>query len=135
MDSVAAILCVDDTPANLAVLDGMLRACHFRTVCVGSAAEAFEQLGRQRFDVVLMDIFMPEMDGVEALKRLRRMARPASDLPVIAVTADQSRGRSQYLAFGFDGFAPKPVEIRALLIEIMNALAAAKELAPLRRRA
>jgi CheY-like chemotaxis protein len=131
----ATILCVDDTPANLTVLDEMLRTCDFGTVCVASGAEALEQIRNQRFDMVLMDIFMPGMNGIEAMKLIRGLPAPTSSVPVIAVTADQSRGRAQFLAFGFDGFLPKPISMQPLLVEMMNVLARSKGLPRLRRPA
>ena len=76
---------------------------------------------------------MPEMDGIEALKRIRRLPGELGAIPVVAITGDTSRARADFLAFGFDGYLPKPVSLQPLLLEIMTALARAKGLPSLTR--
>lgn len=126
-------LCVDDTPVNLRVLAEMLRACDIRSVMANGGAEALEELGQQRFDVVLLDIFMPGMDGVETLRCIRSLPGDLARIPVVAITGDTSRARSEFLACGFDGYLSKPVSLQPLLAEIMGALARAKGLPSLSR--
>jgi hypothetical protein len=101
---------VDDEPINLMVLEQMVEVLGHQAVAVASAAEALERLQSEAFDVVLTDIHMPDMDGVELLRRLRRLPPPAGDTPVIAVTADvMSRHAQEYRELGFAGVMAKPL--------------------------
>ena len=116
------ILHVDDDPMNLRVVEEILTAFHHRTVKVGSGAEALERLAEQSFDVVLMDIHMPRMSGIQAVERLRGMPGPERDTPVIALTADVvSRHPSEYRALGFNDFVAKPILVSGLLDAIKRA--------------
>jgi CheY-like chemotaxis protein len=127
------VLHVDDDPVNLRVVEEILTAFGHRAVKAISGPEALEQVARQAFDVVLMDIHMPEMSGIEVLKRMREGAGPASATPVIALTADiLSREPAEYMALGFSGFVPKPVMVQGLIVAI--ARAAGVEQAGLRLR-
>jgi signal transduction histidine kinase/CheY-like chemotaxis protein len=83
----AEILVVDDIPANQVVLGCILENLDMRMTSAGSGAEALELLQRHRFDMVLMDIQMPGMDGYEVTRRIREEPRWAQ-LPVIAITAN-----------------------------------------------
>jgi CheY-like chemotaxis protein len=121
------VLHVDDDAMNRRVVEDILAAFGHRTVSVGSGAEGLEQLRAQAFDVVLMDIHMPGMSGVEAVKRLRRSAGPARHTPVIALTADiVTRRPGDYAALGFDDFVAKPILVSGLLAAIAQAVPAAK---------
>ena len=115
------ILHVDDDPMNLRVVEEILTAFHHRTVKVRSGAEALERLAEQAFDVVLMDIHMPRMSGIQAVERLRAFPGPARDTPVIALTADVSRHPQEYLDLGFDGYVSKPILVSRLLEAIKAA--------------
>jgi len=127
------VLHVDDDPVNLRVVEEILTAFGHRAVKALSAAEALEQIGRQAFDVILMDIHMPEMGGVEALKQIRSGAGPAAKTPVIALTADiLSREPSEYRALGFADFVPKPVMVHGLIAAVARAAGVAQP--PLRLR-
>lgn len=128
------VLHVDDDPVNLRVVEEILTAFGHRAVKALSGPEALEQLGRQVFDVVLMDIHMPEMSGIEVLKRLRASPGPGQDTPVIALTADiLSREPAEYLALGFSGFVPKPVMVQGLLAAVTRAAGVAHPVLRLRR--
>jgi CheY-like chemotaxis protein len=83
---------------------------------VGSGAEAIEICDRQDFDIIFMDHMMPEMDGVEAMKRLRLNAvKKKTELCIIALTANAiSSAKEMFMSEGFDGFIPKPIEITDL---------------------
>lgn len=119
------ILHVDDDPMNLRVVSEILTAFGFAGVQAGSGEAALEQLSRRRFDVVLMDIHMPQMSGIEAVRRLRASLRPERGTPVIALTADAvSRSREAYLALGFDDFVTKPILVSRLLEGILRVVAA-----------
>ena len=129
-----SVLHVDDDPVNLRVVEEILTAFGHRAVKAFSGAEALEQLSRQAFDVVLMDIHMPEMSGIEALRRIRAGTGPQRDVPVIALTADiLSREPGEYLALGFTGFVPKPVMVQGLIAAVTRAAGVAQPVLRLRR--
>ncbi len=110
------ILHVDDDPMNLRVVEEILTAFNHRSVKAGSGAEALRHVAEQAFDVILMDIHMPGMSGVEAVERLRALPGPEHDTPVIALTADVSSRRPEdYQALGFDGYVSKPILVSGLL--------------------
>jgi CheY-like chemotaxis protein len=124
------ILHVDDDPMNLRVVSDILTAFGFTGVQAGSGEEALEQLMRRRFDVVLMDIHMPRMSGIEVVRRLRASLGPERGTPVIALTADVlTRCRAEYLALGFDEFVSKPILVSGLLEAILRVVAASQGVA------
>jgi CheY-like chemotaxis protein len=109
------ILHIDDNAMNLLVLDQMLAALGHQTVAVASAKEALVLMAQESFDLVISDIHMPEVDGVEFLRRVRASDGPNRDLPVIAVTADvMSRREDEYRELGFAAVAAKPLLMPSL---------------------
>jgi PAS domain S-box-containing protein len=116
-------LVVDDNGINRRVARTFLE--HYGLV-VSEAAdgnEALEILDLEPFDIVLMDIHMPGLDGAGAFKRLRNSASLNRVVPVIALTADSMRGdREKYLAKGFDGYVAKPIDERSLVAVIGKVL-------------
>ena len=78
---------------------------------VESAAQALEVLSAQVVDLVLMDIHMPQMTGIQAVERLRATPGPNTQVPVVAVTGDTTLACRDYVALGFDGYANKPVSL------------------------
>jgi signal transduction histidine kinase len=126
-----SILAVDDNMVNLMVLDQVLTALGHQVTRAASGPEALERLGEQVFDLVLMDIQMPGMSGIEAVAQLRGRPGPNHATPAVAVSADVlSRDRSGYLALGFSGQVSKPIQIPALMAEIAAVLAAPPQTAP-----
>ncbi len=118
------ILHVDDDPMNLRVVAEILGAFGFTGHQAGSGAEALAKLKQRRFELVLMDIHMPGLSGIEVTQRIRQSLGPERDTPVIALTADAaSRTRAQYLALGFDDFVTKPILVSRLLQGILSAVA------------
>jgi two-component system, cell cycle response regulator DivK len=108
------ILIVEDNERNLKLLRDVLGASGYRTVEARSGEEALALARSERPALVLMDIQLPGMDGVEALHELRRAGELAA-APVVAVTAFvMNADRERFLAAGFDGYLEKPVDIRAL---------------------
>jgi len=104
------ILIVDDVEVNLLVAESLLEGwgCHITTAENG--IQAVDLVRTQTFDLVLMDIMMPEMDGVEATGHIRNLGGPAADLAVVAVTANAMLGdREKYLAAGLDDYISKPL--------------------------
>ena len=116
------ILCVDDNPRNLFVLAGMLRAAGHRPTECGTGQEALEILKAKKFDVVLLDMVMPGMDGLDVLARLREDAGPNSDTPVIACTANVLPHQiAAYRKAGSADVIAKPIDPRAMLRAVANA--------------
>lgn len=120
------VLHVDDDPMNLRVVQEILTAFGHDAIMASSGDEALDQLSRQTFDVVLMDIHMPGMTGVEVVSRLRGSAGPERTLPVIALTADiVTRQPAEYVALGFSGFVSKPIMVSTLMSAVVRAAAGA----------
>jgi CheY-like chemotaxis protein len=114
-----SILAVDDNAVNLMVLDQILSTFGHQVSKAASGHEALDRLSVAAFDLVLMDIQMPGMTGIEALTALRGAPGPNQDTPVIAVTADVlTRDRKAYVDLGFDGQVSRPVQIPALMAEL-----------------
>lgn len=105
-------LVVDDEPMNLMVAEGILRDYQMQVKTAESGMKALELCDKEEFDLVFLDHMMPEMDGVETLKRLRKMhAEEGRTLTVIAFTANAVSGaREMFLQEGFDEFVSKPIE-------------------------
>jgi len=128
--SSAVILIVEDNERNLKLLRDVLRVRGYSTVEARSAEEALDRVRADRPHLVLMDIQLPGMDGVAALRELRALPDGAA-LPVVAVTAFAMKDdRDRLLAAGFDGYLEKPIDIRSLPSTV-ESLLAARELEPL----
>jgi CheY-like chemotaxis protein len=124
------VLHVDDDPMNLRVVEEILTAFGHTAVKAGSGLEALQHLGRQAFDVVLMDIHMPGMTGIEVVQRLRASLGPERRTPVIALTADVvTRRPDEYRALGFSDFVSKPIMVSGLRAAIEKATAPQPSLA------
>ncbi len=108
----------DDNAINRQVIKLFLQPQGCEIVEATNGKEALDRLAQDEFDVVLMDIHMPVMDGKEAVQRLRATDRWAS-LPVIALTADAMSGdREKYLALGMTDYVSKPVDQRELIAKL-----------------
>jgi CheY-like chemotaxis protein len=104
---------------NLRVVQEILGAFGHQAVMACSGADAIERLAVEAFDVVLLDIHMPGMTGLEVIERVRRGEAPQRDVPVIALTADvYSRRPAEYLALGFNDFMSKPILVSSLMAAI-----------------
>ena len=107
----AQILVVEDNERNMRLFCDVLQASGYRTLEATTGESAVALAMDHGPDLVLMDIQLPDIDGVEALGRLRADERSAS-LPVLALTAQAMEGdRERFLAAGFDGYLSKPVNI------------------------
>ncbi len=110
----AHILVVDDTPVNLTVIRGLLKRTKLQVDTAESGAEALKKAAERQYDAIFIDHMMPEMDGIETLKRLRKLPG-AERTPCIALTANAISGaREAYLAAGFSDYLSKPVDGRRL---------------------
>jgi two-component system, cell cycle response regulator DivK len=109
------ILVVEDNQKNMKLVRDVLEASGFRTLEAPTGEQGVELAIEHRPDLVLMDVQLPDIDGVEALRRMRRDERTAT-VPVLAFTAQAMHGdRERFLAAGFDGYLPKPVDIAELV--------------------
>jgi CheY-like chemotaxis protein len=108
------VLIVDDEPVNRLVLARMIEHLGSQCIEAASGAEALELLRQQPVDLVLMDIQMPRMSGIEAVELLRADVGPNREAPVVAVTGDTTRTRREYLQLGFDDYANKPISLASV---------------------
>ena len=117
------ILVAEDTPFNQKFIRRLLDRWGHRSVIVENGRKAIEALDRDHFDLVLMDVQMPEMDGFEATKAIRASeALNGQHVPIIAMTAHAMKGdRERCIQVGMDDYVPKPVSANTLLAAI-NAL-------------
>jgi two-component system, cell cycle response regulator DivK len=108
------VLIVEDNDKNLELVQDILEFRGFRTLAASNGRQAIELARTHLPDVVLMDIQLPDLDGVSAFRQLR--SEPATrQIPVVALTAfamEDDRGR--FLAAGFDGYVAKPIDVRTL---------------------
>ncbi|WP_293349152.1 ATP-binding protein [Phenylobacterium sp.] len=117
------ILAVDDNAVNLLVLDQLLTSLGHTVAKASSGTEALRALGDQSFDLLLTDIQMPGLTGVDVLEALRAAPGPNQAIPVIALTADvTSGGRQRYLDQGFTEHAAKPIQLQDLLGAVVRAV-------------
>ena len=124
------VLVVDDNRTNRIVGTKSLEALGAWAMAADSGRAAIEAVGRESFDLILMDINMPEMDGLEATRRIRALGAFAAAIPVIALTADvMDHHQNTYLAAGMNGVVPKPFSPAQLLSEIAR-IAGAEDEAP-----
>jgi signal transduction histidine kinase/CheY-like chemotaxis protein len=123
--SALKVLAVDDNAVNLMVLEQILGSLGHAVAKATSGHEALAALAVEPFDLILLDIQMPGMSGVDVLARLRADEGPNRYAPVVALTADvTSGGRKRYLKLGFTEHAPKPIQIPDLVAAMARAVAA-----------
>ncbi len=126
------VLLVDDHPINRQVAALFLRPFNMRIVEAVNGAEALEALKREAFDIVLLDMHMPVMDGPTAIAHIRASGESWASVPVIALTADAMSGdRERYLAMGMDGYLSKPIAERDLMSEIARLRTLGEAAAPI----
>lgn len=105
------ILVAEDNSVNQTVIRAMLERAGHRVDTVANGAEAITAATSQTYDVILMDVHMPEMDGVSATRRIRELSGPAGETPIIALTANAMKGdRETYLEAGMDDYVAKPID-------------------------
>ena len=109
------ILVVEDNELNMKLFRDILVATGYRALEARTGGEAVHLAVEHAPDLVLMDIQLPDVDGVDVLRQLRTDDRTAA-IPVLAVTAQAMQGdRERFLAAGFDGYVAKPVHVRDLI--------------------
>jgi PAS domain S-box-containing protein len=119
----AKVLLTDDNAINRQVIKLFLapQGCEIQEATNGK--EALDKIATQPFDIVLLDVHMPVMDGKDAIQRIRASNQPWSTIPVIALTADAMSGdREKYIALGMTDYVSKPVDQRELLVKMHQCL-------------
>ena len=118
----ARVLVAEDNPVNQEVMREFLTSENCDVVIAGDGVAALEAMQTERIDIVLMDIHMPRMDGIEAVGEIRALEAPKHAVPVIAVTADASSDDAKrFKAAGFDAHLPKPIQLERLS-EVLHRL-------------
>jgi signal transduction histidine kinase/DNA-binding response OmpR family regulator len=121
------ILLVEDNPINAILASKLLERHQHRVVLANNGKQALELIAQQPFDLVFMDMFMPEMGGLEATQLLRASeANSGAHLPIIAMTANaMASDRDACLSAGMDGYVSKPINRQQLYAEMARVLAGA----------
>ncbi len=109
------VLLAEDNLQNRTFLQSALQEAGHRLEIAQDGLQAFQAIQRRRFDLVLMDIQMARMDGLEATRRIRSLAGEAGRVPIVALTAYALKGdECRLLEAGMDGYVPKPVDFQRL---------------------
>ncbi len=118
------ILVAEDNAVNQRVIVGILERAGHRVRVVGDGEQALDVLENERYDVIIMDLNMPELGGLDAARAYRFMDPGASQVPIIMLSADvTSEAMKECADAGIDAFLPKPVEARRLLDTIASLVA------------
>jgi CheY-like chemotaxis protein len=114
---------VDDIATNRLVVAQMLRSLRIEAIEAEGGSDALEWLKAEAFDLVLLDMNMPDMDGEATFREIRSSDADWSDIPVVALTADTvTYQRDHYVGLGLDGYITKPIDKRLLWAEILTAV-------------
>ena len=125
LDGLRALL-VEDNPTNRLVASKMLEALGVSVAMAEHGGLGVEAARTVEFDLILMDVQMPVMDGLEATRRIRALGTGAAATPIIGLTANaMSHQRDAYMAAGMDGLVAKPISPTALVSEIARVVRAA----------
>ncbi|MCL2218855.1 MAG: ATP-binding protein [Chitinispirillia bacterium] len=126
----AKLLIVDDIPTNLKVAAGLMAPYSMQVKTCESGAEAIKMVSEEAFDIVFMDHMMPEMDGIEATMRIRKLGGERFEkLPIIALTANAVSGvKEMFLKYGFNDFLSKPVDTIKLNMALEQWIPAEKKI-------
>jgi len=117
------ILVAEDNPINQEVIRGFLKLRGWRCQIAPDGAAAVDAVRREAFDLILMDVQMPGVDGFEATRQIRALDAPTCETPILALTANAMRGDDRRcLAAGMDGYASKPINKADFFAEIDRLL-------------
>ena len=112
----ARVLLAEDNAINVLLATTLLEAGGYSVEVVVNGLQAVETAARARFDLILMDVHMPVMDGLEATRRIRALGGAAGSVPIVAMTANaMTSDRDACLAAGMNDFVSKPFEAEAFL--------------------
>ena len=116
------VLIIEDNEKNMKLVRDVLQVKGYETMEAGTAEDGLAMAAERKPDLVLMDIQLPGMNGIEALGRLRDDPSTAS-IPVIAVTASvMQQDRKHITEAGFDAYVPKPLDLREFLATVKSVL-------------
>ncbi len=122
--ALARILLAEDNEINTLLAVTLLEEAGYAVECAANGLEAVEAVKRSVFDLVLMDVQMPEMDGLDATRAIRALDAPGCDVPIVAMTANaMSTDRDACLAAGMNAFMPKPIEPNTFLTTVASFVA------------
>jgi CheY-like chemotaxis protein len=129
------VLLAEDNPINQRLMTKMLEKMGHQVTLVENGKAVVEHAERDRFDLVLMDVQMPELDGLEATRQIRQREQTSGlHLPIVALTAHAMKGdRERCLESGMDGYLAKPVrwsELRAVIGQVVGGAKSEPALAP-----
>lgn len=112
----ARILAVDDNQINLTIVKGLLRRTEIQIDTASNGFDCLDMVKSKQYHIILLDHMMPDIDGIEVMKRLKAMSDNMSkDAPVIALTANAIAGaKEEYLAHGFTDYMAKPIDAKEL---------------------
>jgi signal transduction histidine kinase/CheY-like chemotaxis protein/HPt (histidine-containing phosphotransfer) domain-containing protein len=113
------ILLAEDNSINRDIAETILRGAGYSVDSVPDGRRAIEAAGSSRFDLILMDVQMPDIDGFQATVEIRRKETPGTRVPIVAMTASAMRGdRDRCLAIGMDDHVAKPIDLQAFLTTV-----------------
>lgn len=119
----AEVLVVDDNAINLTVVKGLLNPLQMKIDTALSGKDAVLMVTDKRYDIIFMDHMMPEMDGVETARVIRRLLGDNGQVPIIALTANAVEGTAQmFIDEGMNDFVTKPIEMRVILAKLRKWL-------------
>lgn len=119
----AKILIVDDNSVNLTVCEGLLEPLSMQIDTASSGQEAIDKISEKKYDLILMDHMMPEIDGVETTHIIRRFHKEYDQIPIIALTANVVSGvKEMFIQEGMNDFIAKPIEVRILVSKLKHWL-------------
>jgi two-component system cell cycle response regulator DivK len=119
---MSVILIVEDNEKNLKLVRDVLHVKGYETLETGTGEDGLKIAREKKPDLILMDIQLPGMSGIEALKALRA-APETAEIPIVAITASvMQQDRQQIISAGVDGYIEKPISLRGLLETVQRAL-------------
>ena len=115
----AQILLAEDNPINQMLMTAVVKAAGYDISCVANGLEAVEALRNRHYDLALMDIQMPEMDGIEATRLIRQLVNDNATIPIIGVTAYAMSGdQERFMQAGMNDYMSKPIDTKLLMKKI-----------------
>jgi len=119
----AEILVVDDNNVNLIVAEGIIAPLQMKVEKAASGKQALEMIENKHYDLILMDHMMPELDGIETTRLIRRSHEDYNNVPIIALTANvMEEMQGMFLVEGMNDFVAKPIETKVLVAKIKQWL-------------
>lgn len=123
----AEVLVVDDNNVNLIVTEGIISPLQMKVEKATSGKQALEMIEKKHYDLIFMDHMMPELDGVETTRLIRRFHEDYNDVPIIALTANvMEEMQGMFLVEGMNDFVAKPIETKVIVAKIKQWLSPEK---------